>query len=127
MQVYKKNNQLFPVSKYDAERISDFAENTIFNIKSTKLRSNPQINLYWSILRKVVRATEKWPSEQHLHYELKLALGYFENRYSPLTESFIKEVDSINFQKMDHQKFNKYFEQAVKKLSSAVGFDVVNE
>ena len=127
MQVFLRHNRLWPVTKNDAELIEKHGNETIFNLKSTKLRSNPQHNLYWSILRSVCKSTDKWPTETHLHYELKIACGYFNHRYSPLTDSIIRQVDSISFQKMTPQEFNEYFDKAMQKLSECVGYDVVEE
>jgi hypothetical protein len=122
-----RNGQLLPVSQYDAERMDDFADGTLFNVKSTKQRSNPHHNLYWGALRKVCKATGKWPTEQHLHDELKFACGYYRMRYSEITGMFMRYPDSIGFDDMNQEEFNTYFEMAMEKLGEAIGYDPITE
>jgi len=123
IQMELRNGQLLPVSQYDAERMDDFADGTIFNIRSTKTRSNPHHNLYWSILRNVCKSTGKWPTETHLHNELKFACGYYKMNYSEITGTFLRHLDSISFDDMEQEEFNTYFEMAIAKLTEAIGYD----
>ena len=123
LQVTLTNGRFVPVSSYDAERLEDYAQNTVFEVKPTKSRSNAHHNKYWAILRRVVKATGKWPTEYHLHDELKLACGYVTSYFSALDGSFIRLPDSISFAEMNQTEFNKYFEAAMAKLAEGTGID----
>ena len=127
LQVQLSNGRLVPVSQYDAERMEDYAQGSLFNLTATKQRSNPQHNLYWSILRKVAKSTGKWPTEHHLHDELKLACGYVRSHFSALDGSFVRIPDSIAFEKMDQAQFRQYFDMAMAKLAEGVGYDPLDE
>ena len=123
IQIQIRNGNLVPVSQYDAQRLEDFKDGALFNLKSTRQRSNQHINLYWATLRNVCTATQKWPTEKHLHHELKLACGYYKTYFSQITGGIIRSVDSISFEEMDQAEFNKYFEMAMAKLAEAIGTD----
>ena len=112
-----------PITQWDAEQLEDYTEGSLFNISATKQRSNPHHNMYWSILRKVCKATDLWPTEQHLHADLKLACGYYNVTISPFTGEVIKTTDSIGFSKMTQKEFSEYFDRAIQKLTEAVGYD----
>lgn len=127
IQVQIRDGQLLPVSQYDAERLEDAKQGQVYNLTATGHRSNPHHNLYWSTLRKVCKATGKWPSEQHLHDELKFACGYYRIRYSEIAEMFMRYPDSIGFDDMNQQEFNDYFEMAMAKLSEAIGYDPIRQ
>ena len=81
LQVYIRDGQLLPISQYDAEQLEDAKPGQAYNLKPTGSRSNPHHNLYWSALRNVCKATGKWPTEKHLHEELKFACGYYKLKY----------------------------------------------
>lgn len=123
LQMQLRNGQFVPVTQYDAQRIEDFKDGQVFNLTTTNTRSNPHHNLYWAALRNVCKATGKWPTEAHLHHELKLACGYYKTTISPLTGGIVRSTDSISFDKMDQQEFMRYFEGAMEKLTEAVGYD----
>lgn len=123
IQVELKDGHLHPVTYYDAERIEDHKHGQMFNITPTGTRSNPHHNLYWSVLRKVCRASGLWPTEKHLHHELKLVCGYYKTTTSPLTGGVIKSTDSISFDSMSQKEFSDYFEAAMEKLAEVLGCD----
>ena len=123
LQMELRNGQLVPVSQYDAERMEDYPQGTLFNLTSTGKRSNPHHNLYWSTLRRVARDTGKWPTEHHLHDELKIACGYVRIKLSALNGELVNIPDSISFDKMDQREFNTFFELAMTKLAEGIGYD----
>lgn len=127
IQVEFKGGQLLPITGYDAELLEDYAQGSVFNLTSTGKRSNPHHNMYWGILRSVCRATGKWPTEKHLHEELKFACGYWTMRYSSLSGAFLRLPDSISFDDMTQQEFSTYFEMAMEKLAEALGYDPVHD
>jgi len=123
LQVQLSNGRLVPVSQYDAERMDDYAQGALFNLLPTKQRSNPQHNMYWAVLRRVAKATGKWPTEHHLHDELKIACGYVRIKLSALNGELVNIPDSISFEKMTQQEFQQYFDMAMEKLADGIGYD----
>lgn len=114
--------QLEPVTSFDAEQLAQCSKGHCFSLSSTKERSLEQHKLYWSILHKIVKATNKWPSADHCHRELKFALGYYQTIASQWGGIYYYP-DSTALKKMDQKEFNNYFERAMEKLSSTLGFD----
>jgi len=127
LQVQLSNGRLVPVSQYDAERMDDYAQGSLFNLSPTKQRSNPQHNLYWSTLRRVAKATGKWPTEHHLHDELKIACGYVRIKLSALNGELVNIPDSISFDKMTQPEFQQYFDMAMAKLAEGIGYDPLGQ
>ena len=127
IQVYLRDGQLLPVSQYDAEQLADAKQGQAYNLQPTGKRSNPHHNLYWSALRNACRATQKWPTEQHLHNELKWACGYVKLRWNQLTGAHMQIMDSISFDEMSQQEFHLYFEAAMKTLTEAIGYDPLEQ
>lgn len=123
LQVYLRDGQLLPVSQYDAEQLEDAKQGQAYNLKPTGSRSNPHHNLYWSALRNVCKATGKWPTEKHLHEELKFACGYYQLKYNAIAGKHMQISDSIQFSKMNQAEFHQYFEAAMEKLAEAIGYD----
>jgi hypothetical protein len=122
-----RNGRLVPVSQYDAERMEDYPQGALFNLSPTGKRSNPQHNLYWSTLRRVARDTGKWPTEHHLHDELKIACGYVRIKLSALNGELVNIPDSISFDKMDQREFNTFFELTMTKLAEGIGYDPIGD
>lgn len=120
-QVMKIDQSLVPLTEHDANLLADCANGDVFNMTKTKKRSNPHHNLYWAMLRKVREATGKWPTDEHLHNELKWACGYVKMRYNSLAGCHMRVIDSISFDQMDQDEFNLYFELATDKLSEFLG------
>ena len=71
--------------------------------------------MYWSILRNTCKATGRWPTEKHLHSELKWACGYVKMRWNSLASAHMRIMDSISFDDMSQQEFNQYFELSMQK------------
>ena len=127
LQVEYRNGRLLPVSQYDAEQMEDYPQGALFNLSPTGKRSNPQHNMYWSILRRVARATGKWPTEHHLHDELKIACGYVRIKLSALNGELVNIPDSISFDKMTQPEFQQYFDMAMAKLAEGIGYDPLEQ
>lgn len=127
LQVELKNGKLNPITKYDAEKIEEFASGSVFNLTPTKIRSNQHHNLYWAALRNACKATGKWPTEKHLHNELKWSCGYAQLKFNKITGEHMRLLDSISFDTMTQKEFSEYFELAMQKLSEAIGFDPLEQ
>ena len=116
------NGALAPVTSYDAEELAVCSGGQVFSLLPQSNRSPEHHKLYWSILGKVVKATGKWPTTEHLHRDLKMTLGYCQAIVNEFGGVYYIS-DSIAMKKMNQQEFNVYFEQAMEKLSEAIGFD----
>lgn len=123
IQVMRVDSALVPVTEYDALKLEDISNGTVFDMTVTGKRSNPHHNMYWATLRRVVKATGKWPTENHLHDDLKWACGYVKMRYNALAGQYMRTLDSIQFDEMSQQEFNQYFEMAMAKLAEGIGYD----
>jgi hypothetical protein len=113
---------LEPATPYDAEMLAQCSGGTAFSLLPLRDRSPEHHKMYWSILGKVVKATGRWPTSEHLHRELKIACGYYQVVASEFGGVYYFP-DSIALDKMDQQEFNTFFEAVMQKLSEAIGFD----
>jgi len=121
--VRKTARGLSPVDAFDADRIIADAPGTEYDLVKRVRRSFPQHKLYWAMLDRVVKATGKWPTAEHLHANLKLLCGFSYPLVNWDTGEVAVAVDSIAFDKMDQAQFQIYFDAAVEKLSEHLGFD----
>lgn len=118
-----KNGSVSAATAFDSELISGFKEGDEFFLKPIKRRSNPQIRTYWELITKVNAATGAFPTPEHFHDALKIECGYVEIRKGISGKHYIT-TDSIAFDSMRQDEFNKFFEIALEKISSAYGIDV---
>jgi len=120
----KTRTGLLPADPHTAARFEDMALGAEFHATPLTKRSNRQLGLYWSVLREVVDATERWSTPQHLHEILKMELGF-----RALVEKLDGEKrwvpDSVSFDAMTPEEFKEYFDIAIKALSEATGMDVL--
>jgi hypothetical protein len=124
--VRKTRRGLAPVSAFDEERLHDLPLLTEFEVKPLTKRSLPQLRLYWSILSRVVEATEIAPTAAHLHDLLKVELGYVR----PVLLLDGREMlwpDSVALEAMPPNEFRRYFDDAMMRLAKHCGFDPLLE
>lgn len=114
---------LSPVTAHDAEAIMSDALGAEYDLVKRSRRSSPQLRLYWVMLGRVVRATGKWPTAEHLHDDLKLACGYRKQIVDWETGEIAVATDSVAFNAMSPDEFRTYFDLAMIKLSEHLGFD----
>ena len=114
IQVEKRDGFLVPITADDAMLLEDFPRNSLFSLKPTKKRSHPMINMYWATLRKVCRATDRWPSVKHLHREIKIINGYYTKAI--INGDVYTIPDSVAFDAMTQDEFNLFFERAMLAL-----------
>lgn len=104
------------VDSIDNERLESIPLGQDIEVTIKKRRSNLQQRLYWKMLGEVVQITEKYPTSQHLHDEIKMALGYIEKRVT-FTGQIYYRADSTAFDKMDGREFKVFFDRAVKLMA----------
>lgn len=121
--VRKSQRGISPVSAFDAEQVWNDPVGTEYDLVKRTKRSWPQLKLYWSMLNRVVKSTQGWPSAEHLSDEIKLTLGYRRKLVNLRTGEVTDTVDSIALDNMKHDEFIAYFEDAQKLLAERLGFD----
>lgn len=112
-----------PVSAYDSEILITDPIGTEYDLVKRTKRSNPQLRRYWSGLNRAAKATGRWPDGEHLHEELKLALGYYRKVANLKTGEVHLIPDSIALDKMPHDQFQEFQHAAEELLIRTIGFD----
>jgi hypothetical protein len=107
----------------DAEKLASIPEGALFEIVPVTKRSDRQLRTYWKALGLVVKVTGKWPSAENLHRDIKMTLGYREQTINLRTGEITLVPDSIALDKMDHDEFCAFMNQAMELLADHVGFD----
>lgn len=123
VKLVKTAKGLSPTTAYDFEMLEKMAIGQEFDLIPDKRRSSKHTRTYWLALHRVVQATGRWPTAEHLHDELKLACGFYRTCVNLNTSQTMLVVDSIAFNKMSQQEFKVYMDSAMQKLSEAIGFD----
>lgn len=89
---------------------------------TVKRPRNPnQHRLYWAVLQTVFENSDKWPTVEALHRDLKLALGLVDWHVSMWAEKHITYPvpRSIAFDSMSQDEFEEYLQKALEKVEEA--------
>ena len=113
---------LEPVGAQDADALSVYQVGHWVNVTVKQRRSNEQQGMYWAGLQRAVEATEAYPTADHLHEAVKLALGYT-TPIRALDGTVMFVPDSTAFGKMDRGQFTEFFDRARKLVIERFGFD----
>lgn len=108
---------------YSAELVERDPVGTEYDLVKRSRRSLPQHRLYWQALSAIVRATEQWPTAEHLHSDIKLTLGYTRKSVNLRTGEVVLSVDSTGFDAMPSDEFKLFFDKAMKLISEQCGID----
>jgi hypothetical protein len=117
----RSGTALLPVSQADEEIINDLGPGDV-EVKFAKRRSNPQLRLYWQMLKRAVDATDAYPNSERLHEAIKMHLGYTVP-IKTFDGGVVHIADSVAFSKMDGAEFKGFMDRAVALLASSFGFD----
>lgn len=124
--VRRWHSSLAPLSSMDAEAIEELPWDAEFTARIKRRRSLPRHNFYWSVLGKIVAATDIAPSKQKLHEALLYVTGY--THFIEVREDgewrAVRVPDSTSFGQMDEDTFGQYLEAALATLSEWTGVDV---
>lgn len=123
MMFEKRQGKLVPLTPIDAELMDDFPEGALFCANERTRRSNPQNSLYWVVLSRVVKATGKWPTPYKLHHALLIDAEFFTPVANLDGTALRLEPDSSRFSAMGPKEFSAYFEAAMARLASVLGYD----
>lgn len=121
--IQKRPDGLAPYDRISAALIGDMVNGQVFTCKPRKGRTLPRNGAYWAGLRTAVQATDAWPTEKHLHDDLKRLCGYVDVYHNPLTGQDEVRVQSTAFDKMGESEFAAFFRLAQQKFIARMGFD----
>lgn len=116
-----------PYNTYSTGKLGDDANGQVYTLTPRKGRMVARNAAYWVGLGVAVKATDAWPTAEHLHNDLKRLCGYFDVFYNPLTECDEIRVQSTAFDKMTESEFVAYFKLAQQKFIAKMGFDPFND
>lgn len=118
---------LTPLTAADAEVLAAYRPGQAFDlVPHDKARSLPQLRLYWSVLAKVVEATDAWPRAEYLHDFLVRHCGYVREELNPFSGAYEQVRDSVAFDGLSHDAMNDYCTAALAALSEWLGFDALD-
>jgi len=119
----KTEKGLRPARAWDAEALSDDPFGTEYEMVKVTKRKPKQHRTYWRALSLVCKASNRWPTAEHLHDELKLACGFYRKAASLSTGEIMLIPDSTAFDKMNQDEWQSYMDHAMKLLSAECGYD----
>ncbi len=102
-QIVKTDKGLKPYRAWDAEALMADPVGTIYEAKPYSPRKAKGHRTYWLAFKRVVQATDKWPSKEKLCEELKYALGYRTKFRDWRTGNVLERPDSIALSKMSKE------------------------
>lgn len=117
---------LVPEFAMDAEIMAELPFGKRLKLAITYPRNRKRDGLYWAILREVCRATDRWPTDKHLHEDLLITLGYW-IKVVTLSGEIRLMRDSTAHDKMSDAEFAAYFNRAMQKLAEELQYDPLAE
>ena len=112
-----------PYDRYSFGQLSDDANGQVYKLTPRKGRMVARNSAYWVGLGLAVKATDAWPTSEHLHNDLKRLCGYIDVFHNPLTERDEIRVQSTAFNRMTESEFAAYFQMAQQRFIAKMGFD----
>lgn len=119
----KRGNSLVPADIMSDELLAQIRDGREVMVTIRRARNPKHHRLLFAALRKVVDNTDRWPSEEVLLDELKLATGLAEVRVNLLTGKPYAVPASISFAAMDQTRFGEWFARATVALAQAIGVE----
>lgn len=114
---------ILPYDRLTAVTMGDMPNGQVFTAKARKGRTTERNGAYWIGLNIAVKATQAWPTAEHLHTDLKKLSGYVEAYFNPLTGETEIRAQSTSFKSMSEAEFATYFRTAQAKFIERMGFD----
>lgn len=112
-----------PYNRYSSDTLADDVNGQVYKLTPRKGRMNARNSAYWVGLGIAVKATDAWPTADHLHTDLKKLCGYVEIVHNPLTGNDEVRVQSTSFNNMKESEFAAYFKLAQQRFIAKMGFD----
>lgn len=113
---------LRPASAFDAEVLDQYKHGSTVEVKLMQRRSIPELRAYWAGLHTAVEATDVYPSAEHLHEAIKIALK-LTTPVMTLDGKLVLVPDSVAIAKMDGAAFKAFFRQAERLVIERFGFN----
>ena len=118
-----KHVTLIPSDKNTEDVLRKFKYGDIISFPKPRKPRFPKHHFkYWALLKLVHEGTavqDLYPTTDHLHKAIKGALGYFSEVKLPDGKVF-QVVDSIAFESMDQDEFQKFYNKAVDLIVTQV-------
>ena len=121
-----ERGQIVPVSAWDSELLASEKQGQEFDLVRRSSRSKAHHGMYWAQLGLIVKATEAWPTADHMHTWLKARLGYVAPIMGPKGQVVGMTIDSTAFEKMDQAAFNVYYEKAARLVAEEMGINMAD-
>ncbi len=122
IRMFRSGDGLLPSNRYAAQRLNEIPQTTRVEIVLRRKRSRPHNAKYWALLHEVVKASEKYPTAEHLHRALLMALGYT-SELIMLDGKVVVVPDSTAFSKMAQGTFDEYWTKVVALLATLLDTD----
>lgn len=117
--VMRQGDFLRPEYEADAEWIRRHPTGTRIKVSLHTGRSPARLGFYWSMLSRLVRATDCAPTPEALHEAIKLELGFVQRvRVKGMT---VLVPGSVAFGKMTEAEFGEYLERAIEWIAANYG------
>lgn len=121
--VQKCPHGLMPYGAHSAPMLDDLLMGQVLTCKPRRGRTLPRNGAYWAGLSAAVKATDAWPTAEHLHDDLKRLCGYVDYYHNPLTGREEIRPQSTAFDKMSESEFAQFFRLAQTRFIAKMGFD----
>lgn len=121
--VTRTEKGLRPSRAWDAEDLAGDPIGTEYELVKVTRRKPKQHRTYWRALGLVVKSTDRWPTKDKLHEDIKFALGFVEKRANLLTGEIMLVPDSTAFDAMDQDEWQVFMDKAMELIAAECGFD----
>lgn len=123
----KENGRLVPRDNWGAEQIDALPIGVDLDVRVTRMRSNPQLNLFWAALALVIENFDddmqrKYPTTRHLYRAVLIDLGYSSILYRVDGYAVVIE-DSVSFEAMEQEEMNRLMDRAAVRFTEWIGYD----
>lgn len=114
---------LFPVGT-DARRLMSNIQNgsQVF-IEVWKPRNMKQHRKYFGLLNRVVEATGRWTSQEHLRRDILDALHRYDDEINSMTGEVRRVYHSMKVASMARDDFERLYDDTMRLLADALGCD----
>ena len=113
---------LIPASMADVEVLDRYKIDSEVEVTFKQRRSLPALQAYWAGLHRVVEAVDNYPSSEHLHNAIKMALKLV-TPVMTFEGKLIYVPDSVAISAMDDAEFAEFFKRAQRLVIERFGFD----
>ncbi len=114
-----EDGRLVPYANYDRERFELLPVGKVLRCNIAQQRSQPRHRLYRVVLRQVIKNTDLFVDEDHLHESLLIGCGVVKPVMAPNGEIWMVP-SSTAFNAMKEETFKAYFDQAMLVIQASI-------